>query len=125
MGVALFLSHYCQNFTIVHPVLFLLQHWQRLPQHGPDRPGLKSRHAATSFTQSQLGNLLLVVGGFGSEGGWIFDMRTMTWERVSVASNWAMTHALTHNTHDHRAEQLANLQQIIVLHNFDIAGIGC
>ena len=99
MGVALFLSHYCQNFTIVHTVLFLLQHWQRLAQPGPDRPGPRWSHAATSFTQSQLGNLLLVVGGVGSKGSWIFGMQTKIWKRVSVANNWAMTHALTHNTH--------------------------
>ena len=101
MGVALFLSDYKQNLTIVHTnaVLFLLQHWQRLAQHGPDRPGWKWCHAATSFTHSWLGNLLLLVGGYGSEGGWIFYGRTSVWKRVSVANNWTMTHALIHNTH--------------------------
>ena len=99
MGVALFLSGYCKNFTIVYTVLFLLQHWQRLATRGPDRPGLKWGHAATSFRQSQLGNLLLVMGGYGTEESWIFDIITRTWERVSVANNWAMTHALTHSTH--------------------------
>ena len=99
IGCGLFLSNYCQNFTIVHPVLFLLQHWQRLAQRGPDRPGRRLGHAATSFEQPQFGHFLLVVGGYGSRGGWIFHMGTKTWERVSVENNWSVTHALTHNTH--------------------------
>ena len=88
-----------QNFTLVYPVLFLLQHWQRLGPQGPGKPGLIWSHAATSFTQSQQGNLILVIGGCGSKHSWIFDMRTITWKRVSVVNNWAMAHALTQNTH--------------------------
>ena len=95
----LVLSDHKQNFTIVHTVLFVLQHWQRVASQQLDKPGPKSGHAAISFTQSQLGNLLLVVGGYGSKGSWIFDMKASTWKRVSVANNWAVTHALTHNTH--------------------------
>ena len=98
-SMALFLGDYCQNFTIMHAVLFPLQHWQRLAKHGPDRPEPRCDHAATSFTLSQLGNLLLVVGGVESKGSWIIDVRTKRSKRVSVANNWVMTHALTHNTH--------------------------
>ena len=99
IGCGLGFEQLQQNFTIVYTVLFLLQHWQRLASHRPDRPEPRCNHAATSFTQSQLSSLLLVGGGVRSEGGWIFDMRTMTWEKVSVANNWALTHALTRNIH--------------------------
>ena len=69
IGCGLVLSHYWQNFTVVQTVPFLLQHWQRLAQHGPDRPGPKWDHAAISSTRSQLGNFLFVLGGSGR--GWL------------------------------------------------------
>ena len=99
IGCVLVFNDYYQNFSVIHLALFLLQHWQRLVPQGSDRPGPRWDHAATSFTPSQLGNLLVVVGGIQSKDSWVFDMRIKIWERVSVTNNWAMTHALTHNTH--------------------------
>ena len=69
--------------------LFLLQHWEKLAPEGHYRhkPSPKWGHAATSFMQSQLGNLILAVEGVGSKTSWIFDIRTRMWEKVSVANS--------------------------------------
>ena len=79
-----------------------MQHWQRLAPHGPDRPGERWGHAASYLIQPQLGmqgDLLLVVGGFESDDGWICDINNVKWMRVSVACKWTLMHALKHNTH--------------------------
>ena len=78
----------------MHPVLFLLQHWQRLAQGGPIA---RSSHAAISFTQSNhLSHMhILVVGGDGGDDSWICDMRTMMWKKVSVPRNQAVIPACT------------------------------
>ena len=80
-----------------------MQDWQKLAPHGPDRPGARRDHAATYFNVSQLkcveGNLLLIVGGFFDDDSWICDLDSVQWKRVSVACNWAVMHAFTHNIH--------------------------
>ena len=79
-----------------------MQHWQRLATSGPERPGGRWFHAAMSFTQSQLGmqdDLLLLVGGDPNDDSWICNLKDAKWMKVSVASKWAVMHALTHNAH--------------------------
>ena len=81
-----------------------MQHWETLAPSGPFIPKKRSDHAATYFTQSNLGmqgNLLLVVGGFRYDDSWICDLTTVEWKRVSVhtcaINGLAMIHVVMYN----------------------------
>ena len=84
----------------------MMQEWQKLAPHGPDRPGARDAQAAAYFQLSQLrvdGNLLLIVGGYLDDDSWICDLDRVQWKKVSVACTckWAVIWLHSHTTYIH------------------------
>ena len=109
----------------MHGLLFIMQHWQTLAPHGPDRLRETRTHSATYFRQPQLGiqgNLLFVVGGVPNADYWICDINNVEWKRVSAVCKWCSDKCTTHSSYDTKTKMNLVGKYILLIVILEVAG---
>ena len=72
----------------MYGLLFLLQHWEKLVLHGPEKPKGRYRHAVSIIHSPLKGDhqtMLLVAGGYPPYDAWLVSVGDgPSWREVSV-----------------------------------------